>query len=77
MWQACFLSIPGFTRDQQIDVVSCINGNGHAYDSGAVNDATLRVCSLNSYLLTNISGNHLKTTKICFETNIFYLKVYE
>jgi len=42
MWQACFLSIPGFTRDQQIDVVSCINGDGHAFDSGAVNDATLR-----------------------------------
>ena len=44
MWQACFLSLPGFTRDEQLDVVHCINGGGHAWDSGAVNDQTLRVC---------------------------------
>lgn len=42
MWQACFLSLPGFTRDEQLDVVHCINGGGHAWDSGAVNDQTLR-----------------------------------
>ena len=44
MWQACFLSLPWFTRDEQLDVVHCINGGGHAWDSGAVNDQTLRVC---------------------------------
>ena len=43
MYQACFLSLPGITQDQQLDVVNCINGHGKAYDAQRVNDATLTV----------------------------------
>ena len=50
MFQACFLSIPGVSRDDQIEVVNCINGNGAAYDAGRANDAALRVCVLDIHL---------------------------
>jgi len=60
MWQACFLNIPEFTRDQQIDVVSCIMGDGHSYDSGAANDATLRC--MNEHGMDQVS---MKTVSEC------------
>ena len=64
MWQACFLNLPGFSKDQQIDVVSCINGDGHAFDSGAVNDATLRVGLLNIHNLKSEMMSFIKSMQL-------------
>ena len=46
MFQACFLSLPGLSKDHQVDVVNCIMGDGTPYDSGRANDATLKVREL-------------------------------
>ena len=46
MFQACFLSLPGISKDIQVDVMNCIMGDGTPFDSGRVNDATLRVRDL-------------------------------
>ena len=43
MFQACFLSLPGISKDQQVDVINCIMGDKTPYDSSRSNDATLRV----------------------------------
>jgi len=44
LFQACAIRklMMSFSTDLLIDVVSCINGDGIAFDSGRVNDATLR-----------------------------------
>ena len=43
MYQACFLSLPGISTDQQVEVIHCIMGKGTNWDTGRSNDATLRV----------------------------------
>ena len=75
MYQACFLSLPGVSKDQQVHVINCIMGDGTNWDTGRANDATLRVrdealSHLSLYIYQLFKLNYIKVRILGQKMNI-------